>query len=192
MGCRLLLFALVGSAAATVDVCPGSSSSTHSKTILETAFKKNSCAEVKQEMKSRVLIDPSFTITGDDDGDPNNFQGARMQLAVDRGDDKFGFYFKPTNIDYTSSSKKHPPGCVLTACGERQSRSFDDASSNYCGMRNLYCGSRKTCQFINHDMDFDEKIVTSLHSSTQLAHCGTGGAATSFTKSYLTAPSAYY
>ena len=171
MGCRLLLFALVGSAAATVDVCPGSSSSTHSKTILETAFKKNSCAEVKQEMKSRVLIDPSFTITGDDDGDPNNFQGARMQLAVDRGDDKFGFYFKPTNIDFSAKSKAHPPGCVVTACGETQSRSYADDASNYCGIRNLYCASKEGCDIVLNEFAYEEKILTTLHSSVDAAHC---------------------
>ena len=188
---RSLLLLVVG-VASTVDVCPGSKSSTHSKTILETTFPKNSCAEVKQEMKSRVLIDPSFRITGDEDGDPLNMQGERMTFSVDRGDDKFGFYYKETNIDYAAKSKAHPRGCVLTGCGEKQTRSYDDSSTNYCGMRNLYCGSKKLCEYLHHDMEFKEKIETSLHSSTDLAACGTGGAAMTFSKSYLTKPSEYY
>ena len=47
---------------------------------------------------------------------------------------------------------------VLTGCGETQARSFDDKSSNYCGMRELYCGEREACRAFSDLGDYVEKV----------------------------------
>ena len=65
---------------------------------------------------------------------------------------------------------------VLTGCGETQARSFDDRSSNYCGMRELYCGEREACRAFSDLGDYVEKVERSEHASTDRRLCGTGAA----------------
>ena len=169
-----LLLALVGApgAVAYVDMCPGSGSSVHSKTVMETTFAVDSCAAVKAEMKERVHVYGGYEITGDEDAPTDrDEQGARTTLRLTRGDDALGLYFKPTNIDFSAKSKAHPPGCVVTACGETQSRSYQDDASNYCGIRNLYCASKEGCDIVLNEFPYEEKILTTLHSSVDAAHC---------------------
>ena len=48
-------------------------------------------------------------------------------------------------------------------------------------MRNLYCGSKWHCPHVAFDLDYKEKVTTTLHSSADRADCPAGGAAVSET-----------
>ena len=41
--------------------------------------------------------------------------------------------------------------CKVTGCSESQIFSLADASTNYCNLRNLYCGKADGCQPVVHD-----------------------------------------
>lgn len=49
-------------------------------------------------------------------------------------------------------------GCQLTACSESQVTSYSDFSTNYCNLRNLYCGSDDNCPVVASDMQSSEYI----------------------------------
>ena len=155
--------------AAYVDMCPGSGSSVHPKTTMEVAFEVDSCASVKAEMKARIERGAAYEITADEDAPTDaDVQGARTTLEVDYASDyKIGIYFKPTNIDFREKSTAHPPGCVITACGEGQSRSYDDDSTIYCGLHNLYAKDSLVLQ----SFDYKETVLSTLHSSTDEKTC---------------------
>ena len=94
-----------------------------------------------------------------------------------RNNDKLGFYYKPINFELRQGSTLYQPGCVVTACGERQARSFDDEGSNYCSMRELYCGAREDCRAFNDLGAYVEKVEQRLHSTVDRTLCGMGAAA---------------
>merc|ERR1719486_193043 len=47
-------------------------------------------------------------------------------------------------------------GCKIEACSESQGTSVGDFSTNYCDLRNLYCGSADGCQPVEHDFKHNE------------------------------------
>jgi len=48
-------------------------------------------------------------------------------------------------------------GCQVKGCSESQGTSVGDFSTNYCDMRNLYCGSGDGCQHVSNDFTTTEK-----------------------------------
>merc|ERR1712046_410661 len=50
-------------------------------------------------------------------------------------------------------------GCELFACSESQSQSISDFSTNYCNIRNLYCGTEVGCIAGLKDMTFVESDI---------------------------------
>merc|ERR1712113_1340733 len=49
--------------------------------------------------------------------------------------------------------------CKIDACSASQGFSVYDASTNYCDMRNLYCGKRDGCTPVLHDFIASEESV---------------------------------
>ncbi|CAJ1381655.1 unnamed protein product [Effrenium voratum] len=50
--------------------------------------------------------------------------------------------------------------CDIHACSESQGFSVKDFSTNYCNLRNLYCGSTEGCVPVKHDFETSEEEVT--------------------------------
>merc|ERR1711939_1054847 len=48
-------------------------------------------------------------------------------------------------------------GCQISACSESQGTSVGDFSTNYCDLRNLYCGSADGCKTVSNDFTSDEQ-----------------------------------
>ncbi|KAJ1455466.1 hypothetical protein M885DRAFT_519908 [Pelagophyceae sp. CCMP2097] len=178
---RLGLAALIASALA-VDVCPGSASAVHSQVKVTTSFEGFACSVVKAEMLARIQAqdgwaDPrggSFDLVSETDAGSDE-EGTRTTLVAKRTDDGMediaAFYYKETNIDFPVSSKTHPRGCVITACAERQVRSYDDASANYCNVRNLYAGRVDGMAPVRTDFMYSEVVDSFIYASTDLTKC---------------------
>jgi hypothetical protein len=47
-------------------------------------------------------------------------------------------------------------GCQIESCSESQGTSVGDFSTNYCDLRNLYCGSSDGCEPVGKDFTHDE------------------------------------
>merc|ERR1711862_659705 len=47
-------------------------------------------------------------------------------------------------------------GCKIEGCSESQGFSVGDFSTNYCDLRNLYCGSADGCSTLSHDFATQE------------------------------------
>merc|ERR1711865_1126354 len=47
-------------------------------------------------------------------------------------------------------------GCRIEACSESQGTSVGDFSTNYCDLRNLYCGSADGCKTVSKDFSHSE------------------------------------
>lgn len=58
-------------------------------------------------------------------------------------------------------------GCEVTACSESQVTSYADFSTNYCNLRNLYCGSDDGCPYALRDLQSHEVHV---HNGAGASH----------------------
>jgi len=47
--------------------------------------------------------------------------------------------------------------CMINSCSDSQCESNNDQSTNYCNMRNLYCGSADGCKIVETDLVYKEK-----------------------------------
>jgi len=50
--------------------------------------------------------------------------------------------------------------CVMTGCSESQVTSYEDFSTNYCNLHDLYCGSADGCKFVKSDLKYTEDVKT--------------------------------
>lgn len=63
-------------------------------------------------------------------------------------------------------------GCEIKGCSESQSTSVADMSTNYCDMRNLYCGSADGCKTVSKDFTSTQSSVhPSLGAGTDFSKC---------------------
>eukprot|EP00933_Yihiella_yeosuensis_P083813 TRINITY_DN980_c0_g1_i1.p1 TRINITY_DN980_c0_g1~~TRINITY_DN980_c0_g1_i1.p1 ORF type:complete len:188 (-),score=35.39 TRINITY_DN980_c0_g1_i1:312-875(-) len=129
--------------------CPGSPDGlmTHAKASLF-LNPKASCPEVEAEIRARVKgengwVDPhnhgTYTMISDEAG--------VMRLKRLTGDKKYTDMIMFTFADWGGDY-----GCQITACSESQVNSFLDFSTNYCNLRNLYCGKAEGCPIALHDI----------------------------------------
>jgi len=58
-------------------------------------------------------------------------------------------------------------GCQIKGCSESQGNSFSDFSTNYCDLRNLYCGAADDCQTVLYPFTVKEN---SYHKSFGAGH----------------------
>merc|ERR1719215_1499462 len=76
--------------------------------------------------------------------------------------DKMGFGFAAQGADQ----------CIITGCSESQSTSVADFSTNYCNLRNLYCGSKEGCKSVASDFDIQEvEVSPSLGAGKDASAC---------------------
>merc|ERR1712050_514092 len=62
--------------------------------------------------------------------------------------------------------------CEPTGCSESQGASVADFSTNYCDLRNLYCGKADGCSPVDQDFAVEETSVrTSIGASKDKSAC---------------------
>merc|ERR1712176_1166007 len=73
-------------------------------------------------------------------------------------------------------SARDEGGCKIEACSESQGASGADFSTNYCDIRNLYCGSADGCPTVSHDFTSTEvSHKGSLLAGHDFGQCIVGG-----------------
>jgi len=147
--------AVVGAGASDDYNCPGSASWVHAS-MKVTATASASCTDVREEIHARASAvggwkDPHnggiYTILESDDTmiktqrttNPKTSVGGKVYT------DKQNFVLKDTGNS-----------CEIMACSESQGTSVADMSTNYCDIRNLYCGSADGCTPVGHDFATNE------------------------------------
>eukprot|EP01064_Diplonema_japonicum_P033486 TRINITY_DN660_c0_g2_i1.p2 TRINITY_DN660_c0_g2~~TRINITY_DN660_c0_g2_i1.p2 ORF type:complete len:184 (+),score=53.27 TRINITY_DN660_c0_g2_i1:59-553(+) len=133
-------------ACAAAYKCPGSPAEMHASCEV-TATVSGNCSDALTEIKARLngvngWSDPhnggNYTLIS---ADTTTVQGQRTTGKAPHYLDKFTLVLTPSS---TTS-------CVIVGCSESQGSSFLDASTNYCNMRNLYCGTAAKCKPVKYD-----------------------------------------
>merc|ERR1712228_570695 len=149
--------------------CPGSGSLVHAWMEV-TATAAASCDDVKAEITARANAEGGWK-------DPHN--GGiysvltsdaiiKTQRTTNPATSVGGqVYTDKQNFELTEVDGK----CQIKACSESQGTSVGDFSTNYCDIRNLYCGSADGCTAVHNDF-----------ASTEDAHKGSLGAGHDFSK----------
>jgi hypothetical protein len=134
--------------------CPGSGALIHAKMSV-TAVAAASCSDVQSEIEARAggngFVDPHnggiYSLLGSDGGvistqrttNPATSVGGQLYT------DKQNFVLSDTD-----------GGCKIESCSESQGTSVGDFSTNYCDLRNLYCGSSDGCKPVGKDFTHEE------------------------------------
>lgn len=152
-----------------------------------TAVADTSCEKVAAEIKARASVSGGWT-------DPHN--GGIYSVLSTRGNPYYSALFtKRTTNPKTSVGGKvytdkqiftltchakhteHGPEvdcgkCNINACSESQGLSFFDFSTNYCDIRNLYCGSADGCTAVSDDFSSSSEYYSgSLGAGHDFSKC---------------------
>jgi len=130
--------------------CPGSGSFIHAS-MKVTAKASASCDDVKSEIQARANAQGGWK-------DPHN-GGIYSVLEVDGNVIKTQRTTNPATsvggkvyTDKQSFQLTDASGsCQIKACSESQGTSVGDFSTNYCDIRNLYCGKSDGCSPVSKD-----------------------------------------
>ncbi|CAL1157890.1 unnamed protein product [Cladocopium goreaui] len=148
---RLALLALLHSAVSMR--CPGSAAWVHASMEVE-VLARAPCRQVVDELRAR--LDPKNKWR-----DPHN-GGTYAMLADD--EDVLEISRLTGNKQYTDKMTFTFNGsgatCSIYGCSESQVFSILDFSTNYCNLRNLYCGSEEGCKPVRYDFSTEEVRVT--------------------------------
>eukprot|EP00301_Raphidiophrys_heterophryoidea_P026512 c9174_g1_i1.p1 GENE.c9174_g1_i1~~c9174_g1_i1.p1 ORF type:complete len:173 (-),score=34.15 c9174_g1_i1:111-629(-) len=145
----LLAFAV----AAALAQCPGSPVFMHAKCDMSVTFPTTACADISEEIVLRGNATNGWY-------DPHNngtytiVSATNVTIEATRltGDGKY-----TDRMLFTMSNAG--AGCSVSACSESQVNSIYDYSTNYCNLRDLYCGKDKGCKFIENNInDYTEKF----------------------------------
>ncbi|CAE8583234.1 unnamed protein product, partial [Polarella glacialis] len=133
--------------------CPGSSAFLHHASNQVTVTAQANCSDVMAEMEARVA-----GIASGAWHDPHN-RGTYSLLS--QGDAELNFQRVTSNKKYTDKLTftfvDFPQGvCKISGCSESQVFSIGDASTNYCNLRMLYCGSSEGCKPVQKDFAVEE------------------------------------
>eukprot|EP00434_Breviolum_minutum_P016006 symbB.v1.2.014107.t1/scaffold1018.1/size143800/9 len=131
--------------------CPGSKSFIHASAKV-VAIASASCQDVHEEVKARVQSptwhDPhnggTYSIVSD--------SSSEIQLQRVTGNKKFT---DKMILTLAATSGR----CMIMGCSESQVFSIADGSTNYCNLRNLYCGSADGCKPVKNDFTSRETEV---------------------------------
>merc|ERR1712241_1250855 len=149
---------LRGPAAQGSYSCPGSGSLFRAWMEV-TATASASCDDVKAEIQARASAQGGWK-------DPHN-GGIYSVLSSDGNVIKTQrttnpaksvggkMYTDKQNFELTAVGGQ----CQIKACSESQGTSFADFSTNYCDIRNLYCGSADGCKPVSSDFTSKEVEV---------------------------------
>eukprot|EP00401_Gymnodinium_catenatum_P069327 CAMPEP_0117562952 /NCGR_PEP_ID=MMETSP0784-20121206/55239_1 /TAXON_ID=39447 /ORGANISM="" /LENGTH=174 /DNA_ID=CAMNT_0005360573 /DNA_START=20 /DNA_END=541 /DNA_ORIENTATION=- len=155
----LPLMAAAAVAPAHGMTCPGSGSVIRAWCEL-TVIAAASCEDVLQEMTARVQGQGGWT-------DPHNggiysiISSADGILHTQRTTNPakaFGGNTYTDKQDFTLTSVDG--GCKIEGCSESQGFSVGDFSTNYCNLRNLYCGTADGCSPVLKDFASVESAVS--------------------------------
>merc|ERR1712151_463333 len=135
--------------------CPGSGSLVHAWAEV-TVKATGSCDTVMAEMKARASdkswVDPHnggiYSVLSSNANELNTQRTTNPQTSVGGKlyTDKQTFTFKSSGDG----------GCEIQGCSESQGFSIGDFSTNYCDMRNLYCGKADGCSPVLKDFTSEE------------------------------------
>lgn len=161
------------------SMCPGSPAWIHASAKVKVNIKA-SCQTVLDEMIARVQAqsgewhDPHnngrYRLLAQGKTDPSTlFANISRTTGNGKYTDKLGFRFYVTGTEQ----------CGVHACSESQVTSIADFSTNYCNLRNLYCGSAEGCKPVNNDFAVEETAVeTSKGAGKDAKKCIVADAAT--------------
>eukprot|EP00933_Yihiella_yeosuensis_P078965 TRINITY_DN9099_c1_g5_i1.p1 TRINITY_DN9099_c1_g5~~TRINITY_DN9099_c1_g5_i1.p1 ORF type:complete len:337 (+),score=86.53 TRINITY_DN9099_c1_g5_i1:94-1104(+) len=153
---RTVVSAVAAMTMADAMVCPGSPSFLHASAKVE-ALASTSCAEVKAEMLGRVAAQASQQWE-----DPHN-KGTYKVISGAEDADQLEFSRLTGNKQYTDKMtftfQDEDGTCKISGCSESQVFSVADFSTNYCNLRNLYCGSADGCKPVKNDFAVNETWV---------------------------------
>merc|ERR1711924_13699 len=144
--------------------CPGSKSAIHASCKVTSVAAAN-CADVAAEIKARASaqggwVDPHnggiYSVTSASDSELQTQRSTNPKTSV-------GHTVYTDKQIFTLTSQGST--CQIDACSESQGTSVGDFSTNYCDMRNLYCGSADGCKPVSKDFTHEE-----------LSHSGSIGA----------------
>jgi uncharacterized protein YkwD len=143
--------------------CPGSSAALHAS-MKVTVEADAGCDVVQAEIEARAgggsWVDPHnggiYSVLSSSNGLINTQRTTNPATSVGGT-----VYTDKQTFELTSTDG----GCQIKGCSESQSSSVGDFSTNYCDMRNLYCGSADGCTQASNDF-----------TSTEKSHSGSLGA----------------
>jgi len=141
--------------------CPGSGPFVHAWSEV-TAVAAASCSDVLAEMKARAAhengwVDPHnggiYTVISSSAGELQTQRTTNPKTSVGGKvyTDKQTFTLTPKGAD----------SCQIDACSESQGFSIKDFSTNYCDIRNMYCGTADGCKPASKDFTSTQSSVTS-------------------------------
>jgi len=137
----------------TGEGCPTTAAQTYTASKVEVTANA-SCAEVGAEIMARVKANIAGTWM-----DPHNNgsysiwaapEGSYVETQHETGNLR---YYDLQRFTLTEMGKRQ---CKIAACSMSQGTSNNDASTNYCNMRNLYCGPKDSCTPVKHSFDSEE------------------------------------
>jgi len=158
-----LVFAGLAQVAAVAPVervtynCPGSAARSYAYMEVTAVASSVTCQQVHDEMVGRasgeggwvdphnggiydVLSDGSSVIQTSRTSNPGTAVGGKAYEDLQT---------------FVLSDASH--GCQIMSCSESQTSSFSDFSTNYCDIRNLYCGTSDGCTPFEYDFTTQEK-----------------------------------
>eukprot|EP01059_Diplonema_ambulator_P027534 TRINITY_DN457_c0_g2_i1.p1 TRINITY_DN457_c0_g2~~TRINITY_DN457_c0_g2_i1.p1 ORF type:complete len:164 (+),score=54.54 TRINITY_DN457_c0_g2_i1:80-571(+) len=155
-----VFMALLACASASYK-CPGSPAALHASCEV-TATVSGNCTMVLTELKARIAGQGGWV-------DPHN-AGNYTLLSVNANvvDGQRTTGNAPHYLDkFTLVLTAQGDSCEVVGCSVSQSTSYLDASTNYCNMHNLYCGTADGCKPVIFDMKNTEKFgFCQLHDSS--------------------------
>ena len=114
-------------------------------------------------------------------------------MLADNGHNIFELSRLTGNKRYTDKmtftfSNHGTSSCAIEACSESQVFSIADFSTNYCNLRNLYCGAEDGCQVVRYDFTTEEtNINPSFGAGVDKSACiVAGGTPSMFSKHWAT------
>eukprot|EP01061_Rhynchopus_euleeides_P013323 TRINITY_DN23283_c2_g1_i1.p1 TRINITY_DN23283_c2_g1~~TRINITY_DN23283_c2_g1_i1.p1 ORF type:complete len:187 (+),score=50.46 TRINITY_DN23283_c2_g1_i1:59-562(+) len=147
---------LVGAAAGVLGgySCPSSAASMHASCEV-TATVNGTCADAMAEVELRIYANGNGTWTDPHNG--GNYSLTALDAAQLDGKRITG---KPPHYEDHFTLKFAAAGnsCEITACSVSQSSSYLDYSTNYCNVRNLYCGGASGCKYIKYNFGYTESF----------------------------------
>jgi len=155
----------------TTVKCPGSGAWLgHAKTQV-TATAKATCADVMTEIRARSSGRDGWV-------DPHNGGIYSVISTSDSGietkrttNPKTSFGHKVYTDKQTFTLSENNGVCEIAACSESQGTSLKDFSTNYCDIRNLYCGSADGCKPLHYDFTSDEQTVDASSGQHDWSQC---------------------
>jgi hypothetical protein len=151
---KCIVAAEVGVAASDDYQCPGSAAGSHAS-MKVTVAADASCDAVQKEIEARAnggsWVDPHnggiYSLLSSSNGVIQTQRTTNPATSVGGNVYTDKQTFALTTVD---------GGCQVKGCSESQGGSFSDFSTNYCDLRNLYCGSSDGCVSASNDFTSQE------------------------------------